>query len=461
MKGSLFKRCTQCGKRVPERRCPRCGLYEYSWGYVVDVGRDADGKRMQKWRDGFPTKEAAQRDLRELLASIDDGSYVVDSPITVEEYLMDEWLPATGPPRTGYDTWTNRRMYLRAYVIPRIGRIGLQDLNAAHLNRLYAELLSDGRVRGPGGLSPTSVRRVHAILRAALNDAVRWGRLRRNPTVTADPPPMKVVKAASRRSMKTWTADELQHFLEQTADDPHHALWFLVASTGLRRSEVLGVRWCDLDLDGRILSVEQTVRDSVEGHRPEGHQKSVTSARTIHLDRRTVEVLRAHRRTQDEQRRIAGAAWEANDLVFCRDDGRWYHPDSITTVFRESVEACDVPTIHLHDLRHTHATLLLRAGVNPKVVSERLGHSSVAFTLETYAHVIPGMQPEAAELFMGLVLGDGEDDQVDEGDAEQDDQGGGEETGKPAIHSPDQDEADAEESPDDTDQDTAEPDDKE
>lgn len=409
MKGSVFKRCKKCGRRVEERRCGKCGSDGYSWGYVVDVGTTwRAGERVQRKRSGFAKKQDAERALREVLVSLDQHTYVEPTNQTLREYLMGEWLPATAPPHVKFETWNDRRMCFEQYVVPRIGDVELQRLNATHLNRLYAELLQDGRVRGGGGLSPTSVRRVHAMLRTALNDALRWGLVQRNATELADPPPMRGVKAARRRSMKTWTADELRRFLKHTQDHALGPLWAFAAATGLRRSELLGLRWADVDLDRWTVTVSQTVLEGEEGHRPEEDQKSTTSARTIHLDRRTVELLRRHRKAQLEQRLQAGPAWQDHDLVFPLRNGTWYHPDTITSAFGRAVKAAGVPKIRLHDLRHTHATLLLKAGVNPKVVSERLGHSSVAFTLDTYSHVMPGMQPEAAELFMNLVLGEDE-----------------------------------------------------
>ncbi len=420
MKGSVFKRCNKCGARVQERRCRKCGSDDYSWGYVVDVGTTWEpGERVQRKRSGFPKKQDAERALREILVSLDQRTYVEPTGKTLGEYLMGEWLPATAPPHVKFETWNDRRMCFEQYVISRIGDVELQKLNAAHFNRLYAQLLQEGRVRGGGGLSPTSVRRVHAMLRTALNDAMRWGLVQRNATELADPPPMRGVKAARRRSMKTWTVDELRRFLEHTQDHLLGSLWAVATATGLRRSELLGLRWADADLDSCTVTVSQTVLEGEEGHRPEEDQKSTTSARTIHLDHRTAELLRRHRKVQLEQRLEAGPAWQDHDLVFPQPDGTWYHPDTITSAFGRAVKTAGVPKIRLHDLRHTHATLLLKAGVNPKVVSERLGHSSVAFTLDTYSHVMPGMQPEAAELFMNLVLGEDEaDDENPEEDAD-------------------------------------------
>jgi hypothetical protein len=193
------------------------------------------------------------------------------------------------------------------------------------------------------------------------------------------------------------------HWLLELAD-PLHPLWAFAVATGMRRSELLGLRWADVDFKRGTAAVSQIVIDGEDGYRLERDQKSVASGRTIHLSKRTVRMLTEHRELQAKEREIAGPAWKDHDLVFPRDDGTWYNPPAISLAFGRAVKRAGAPHIRLHDVRHTHATLLLAAGVNPKVVSERLGHSSVAFTLDTYAHVMPGMQPEAAELFDELIF---------------------------------------------------------
>lgn len=150
------------------------------------------------------------------------------------------------------------------------------------------------------------------------------------------------------------------------------------------------MRWADVNLRSGTVSIRQTVLDTADGFRPVEDQKSTLSARTIHLDRRTVSMLVSHQQVQEQQRQAIGAAWRGHDLVFAREDGMWWNPPAISLAFRRAVKAAGVPVIRLHDVRHSHASLLLAAGVNPKVVSERLGHSSVAFTLDTYAHIMPG-----------------------------------------------------------------------
>ncbi|MBA2729966.1 MAG: Arm DNA-binding domain-containing protein [Euzebyaceae bacterium] len=188
MTGSVFKRCSKCSTRVKAKSCAKCGSSTYKWAFAVDVGKDANGKRLQQLRSGFPTKEKAERALHEVKSTLHRGTYVEQSTLTLAEYLVDEWLPATAPPRVRHETWVDRRRNLENYVVPRVGAIQLQELNAAHINRLYADLLANGRMQRAGGLSPTSVRRIHAMLRKALRDAIRWGRVEHNATDLADPP---------------------------------------------------------------------------------------------------------------------------------------------------------------------------------------------------------------------------------------------------------------------------------
>lgn len=404
MSGAVFRRCRRCGRRAKGRACPTCGPSSLGWAFVVDVGDGAGAKRVQRLRTGFATKAEADRALLEVRTSLDKGTYVERSTLTVAEYLT-EWLEATGPPRVKHETWNDRQRNLETHVVPRIGGITLQQLTSAHLNLMYRELLQAGRVDGAGGLSPTSVRRIHAMLRKALRDAARWKRLERNPADLADPPTSKTVHASGRRSMQTWSEQDLRRFLDRTAADERYPMWFFAASTGVRRSELLGLRWSDVDLAAGLAHVRQTVVPGADGYQMLDDQKTASSARTLHLDARTVGILRGHRDVQSRRQEVQGPAWQDHDLLFPRHDGRWWNPPAISIAFRRAVERSGVPRVRLHDLRHTHATLLLSAGVNPKVVSERLGHSSVSFTLDTYAHVLPGMQPDAAERFMGLAFG--------------------------------------------------------
>lgn len=358
-----------------------------TWAVVVDVGRDGDGRRQQKRHSGFRTKREANEALTEILGQLATGQYVMPSKLTVSRFLEDEWLPAI---RTGVRplTFESYAGNVRNHVVPRLGSVPMQQLTPSRLNSMYAEL--------GAALSPRTVRYIHAILRRAFADAVKWNRLARSPVDAADPPSPR---AGGARVMRTWSSSELTRFLERAGDDRLSACWRFLAMTGCRRGEALGLRWRDLDLEnGRA-----TIVQAVVGNRVVSETKTDRSRRTIALDQESVAALRQHRQVQNEERRILGAANKDSDLVFCREDGSAIWPRSLTRRFARLVELAGVPKIGLHDLRHTHATLALQAGVHPKVVQERLGHATVSITLDVYAHAIPAMQEEAASKVAALV----------------------------------------------------------
>lgn len=202
--------------------------------------------------------------------------------------------------------------------------------------------------------------------------------------------------------MRTWSAEELRVFLAATHDDRLHGLWHLLALTGMRRGEALGLRWDDVDLENGRIAVRRALI-------PNGKEvvvsepKTARGKRSIALDPETVEVLKGQAAKQlEEQQR--SKSWTDTSLVFTREDGQALHPEVASRFFRQAVKRAMLPQIRLHDLRHTHATLALRAGIHPKVVSERLGHATVAITLDTYSHAVPAMQEEAAVRIAELVF---------------------------------------------------------
>jgi integrase len=204
--------------------------------------------------------------------------------------------------------------------------------------------------------------------------------------------------------MRVWSAEEVRRFLERTGDDDHHPLWRLMLQTGMRRGEALGLRWRDLDLDRARLSVrQQLVRAGAAV--AFGPPKTAAGRRQIALDKGTVAVLKAHKAAQREERLRWGPAYKDGDLVFCRPDGHPHDVDVISQRWDASVARAGVARIRLHDARHTHATLLLQAGVPVKVVSERLGHSKTSLTQDVYQHVIPGMQEDAAARIGAVIDG--------------------------------------------------------
>jgi integrase len=292
----------------------------------------------------------------------------------------------------------------RAAVFCRVGAVRLAEVSPMHLRSLQTELLRDGRVDGKGGLAPRSVAACRRVLSQALKDAVRWGLLIRNPMDAVDPP--RVVDA----EMVTWSDTQARAFLDAVAGDRLYAMWVLFQTTGVRRGELAGLRWDDVELDRATMAIVRNRVSAGRGKAVSTHQpKTRRGRRNVALDVTSVEVLRRHRPVQLEERMRLGPAWVDSGYVFCGVDGAALHPDTITASFKSIIGNLDVPQIRLHDLRHTSATLALKAGIHPKVVSERFGHATVSITLDLYSHVLDGMQAEAAEQIGAVVFGGSSD----------------------------------------------------
>lgn len=350
---------------------------------VVDVSRKP---RKQRWIT-CETRQEAEAKLAEVLSELNRGVYKEPSKKSLAEF-SDEWLVAAKQ-RLRPSTYDLRQNYLRLHVLPTLGELRLQHVTPALLHNLYGQLLTSGNKRKKlgGGLSPRSVQLVHETLHRMFRDAVRWGYVQSNPVELVDspkgPPPRLAV----------WSAEELQRFLECAQLDRLYPAYFLAATTGMRRGEVLGLSWEDLHLEQKMLSVTRTLIKDRDNQPVFSEPKTRAGRRNVFLDAATVEVLR-------QWPRHLGTG-----LVFYEEEGDPINPNNFTWRFNRLVKKAGLPHIRLHDLRHTHATLALQAGVHPKVVQERLGHSSIAVTLNTYSHVIPSMQAEAATTVADLVFG--------------------------------------------------------
>jgi len=258
------------------------------------------------------------------------------------------------------------------------------------LNGLYQQLLANGLVNGEGGLSPATVSNIHVVLRKALADAEDAGLIPRNPALKAKPPRPK----SQGGELRYWTPSELREFLALIEGHRLEAAFHLLAMTGARRGEVAGLRWIDVDLDRSRITIRQALLAG-DGEVYVSSPKSYRG-RTVDLDRATVDKLREHRGRQLVEKE-ATRRWEVSGYVFTRKGGSLLDPRTLTHTFRWIVDNSDLPRIRLHDLRHTHASIAVKAGVPIGVVSERLGHASPEFTLHRYSHVMPGMQREAAD----------------------------------------------------------------
>lgn len=372
--------------------------------YVTDP---ATGARRRRLKRGFTTKRAAGAWLRDTLSKVERGDYVDPSKQRLDDYLA-EWLDGL---RVRPSTVASYRKNVRLHIAPHLGALPLSRITPTQLNAWLRKLETAGRADGQGGLSPRTVRYVFTILRSALGDAVKHGRLVTDPTDRANPPSATEARAPE---MVTWTAAQLSAFLDWTRarGDELHFAWLVLAVTGLRRGELLALRWSDIDLDAARIAVRRSV--GVVRHKGAGEElvESLPKsgrARVVDLDEQTVAALRAYRL---DRASVSLTLARDDALVFGTIEGATRHPERFSRGFSERLaryrrELGDYapPAIRVHDLRHTHATLLLAAGVPVKVVSERLGHANPTITLGVYAHVMPGMGSEAAARFAALVYG--------------------------------------------------------
>ncbi|MFC0526268.1 tyrosine-type recombinase/integrase [Phytohabitans kaempferiae] len=424
--------------------------------YVFDGPPDPlSGKRAQVTKGGFATEREAWSACREAMKRAEEGRHVAPSRRTVGGYLVDEWLPAIKS-ATKPTTWANWKVYVDSYVVPVLGPVKLQQLTAPQLQAFYDHLLTKGRVkvdtvsamyelwrqgreagkeptprrlasttgatihaaraalrrfrtgqvpkgRTPG-LAPKTVRNVHVMLHKALADAAKWRYVVENVAASANAP------KPGRRRPTVWTPEQLGTFLRFVQADRFYALFLLAATTGLRRAELCGLHWSAVDLTAATLAVEET-RVVVNGRAEDGDGKSDNAPRLLSLDPATVAALRDFLSRQRGERAFFKTDYRDTDRVFTWEDGRPVHPDVIRQRFNRLSARCGLPHIRLHDIRHSYATASLKASVNPKIVSQRLGHASVGFTLSVYSHALPGIDREAAGTIADLILGEsGEED---------------------------------------------------
>jgi integrase len=319
------------------------------------------------------TYDEVKKKLNTLRADADKGLVFDAGNVTVGKYL-EAWLTHRVKGTVRESTFGSYSRTVNNYLIPGIGKIKLKNLKPMHLRKLYWETLASGR-------STRTVQYMHTLTKKALKDAIRGELIPHNPAEAVDPPKMK------REEMRPLSAEEVRRLLTVTQDDRLAALWTVAVHTGMRPGEMLALKWGDVDMDARTLQVRRALSAQVVSE-----PKTKRSRRRIGLSCGAHAALRDHRKRQLEERMRRGELWEDRDLVFPSSVGTHMSQRNLTRAFKAAAARAGLPeTVRLYDLRHTCATLLLSRNVHPKYVQELLGHASIALTLDTYSHVVPGM----------------------------------------------------------------------
>lgn len=363
---------------------------ERSWELKFDAGRDpATGRRKTRYVAFKGTKAEAKIELAKLVAAAATGGSIDPSKMTVSEFIdrwERDWMAGNVSPKTG----ERYAEILRKHVRPRIGSRHLQKVVPATLADLYATLQREGRGEGKG-LAARTVGHVHRVLHRALGHAMLWGLVQQNVAAVVSPPKVQ------DEEIQILADGDVQTVLKKLRGRPIYPLAAVALATGMRRGELLALRWQDLELDRRLLRVERALETTKAGLRFKA-PKTRHGRRAITLPSAIVEELRAIRKTAQEQWLSAGMGKLAPDaLVFGSWDGAPRHPDGITKEWSRAMATIGMRHVTLHSLRHTHASQLIASGLDVLTISRRLGHGSPAITLRVYGHLFTNTDDRAAQ----------------------------------------------------------------
>jgi integrase len=359
----------------------------YRGAYVVHTA-EGPKRRYVSGKD----RDEVRRKLTEAMANRDKGLIYDDENLTVGEYL-DRWLSDSVRGTVRESTYSRDKYLVTNHIKPALGRLKLKNMNAMHLQSLYRERLDSG-------LSGSTVQKIHHVLHKGLRQAVRWNLIPRNPADSVKAP------TPTPKEMHPLSAHEARRLLDAAREDRLEALYVLALHTGMRRGELLGLKWADVDLENATVRVRRTLTRTDNGRRLAlGEPKTKKSRRTVRLTQRALEALRSHRARQAKEKLKVGSLYQDQGLVFAGEGGGFINPSNLRQrSFAPLLQDAGLPQITFHDLRHTCASLLFQKNVHPKFVQELLGHASVAITLDTYSHMLPGMGDETANA-IGEVLG--------------------------------------------------------
>jgi len=353
---------------------------------VLDVDADETGKRKQKWYSGYKTKKEARIALEQMLADIQRGEYVNPSNITLAQYL-DEWLEDSKKPVLAPKTYELYEAIIRLYFKPLLGGRELSKLTPSILQRYYTYL------REETDLSNTTINYHHKLLRQALDHAVKWLYITKNPCDVMDAP------KKNKPEMKAWSVADAQKAQKIFKDAPIYLHVMLAIYTGMRKGEICALRWIDIDFANATCVIRRTAQ-RVSRKLIFKEPKSEKSARLVVLQQNIIDILKQEKKKQAENRLLMGGSYitEFEGHISVREDGHYIEPGYVSKKFQKILaKNTELPKIRFHDLRHTNASIMLASGIDMKTISERLGHSQIGITMNLYAHVSVEMQRKAVK----------------------------------------------------------------
>lgn len=359
--------------------------------FRIDVGKDpVTGKRKQASFGPFRTKTEAKKELLKIKNQVDDGSYFKES---TEDFsmFMERWFNTSYKRTVEITTAKSREYVIRNHIMKYFQHKKINEITTFDIDSFYVDKLDSG-------YSGAYIRQMHNLLNQAFDQAVRWSLVKVNPVKNAKPPKVKSEEKI------TWTVDEVNRFLNLIKDSSMEIPYLLAIFTGMRRGEVLGLKWDDVDFENKKIRIKRSLCFVSGKGLIFKEPKTKKSKRQISISQHVVNVLKKHKQKQEFQKEKLGVQYQDNNLIVCTDDGKPLDPRNLLRQFYRLIEEANVPRISFHDLRHTHATILMQQGENPKVVSERLGHSRVGITLDLYSHVSDDLQEQAAEKFENALL---------------------------------------------------------
>lgn len=359
-----------------------------TYSYTIDLGKDpVTGKRKQINKGGFLKKKDAEAAARKIEIALDEKTFIEPSNELFNDFA-EKWFFEHYQSRINKPTIRNRRYVFEKHILKNdvFSDKKLSDINTADIDAFYNQKIN-------AGFSTSYIRQMHQLLNQSFSQAVKWGKLLSNPVAAADPPSVKYA------GVSIWSIDEVHRFLKTCVGEHHYITFLLAIYTGMRRGEVIGLKWEDINFEEKVIFVNRALAYVPQSGFIFTSLKTKSSRRKIPVPDFVMKALAAHKRNQDEWRSLTKGMYQDHDLVICTNTGTMQCPHNLVRTMKRLIKQSGVTEIRFHDIRHTHASILIAEGVDIVKISDRLGHANPKVTMEFYAHLLPNSHNELADIF--------------------------------------------------------------